>query len=128
VGGLSLVGAQATRLGEDCSETIGPPYCCCMPTEKRQGSRVNVLKRVQVSYVDQEGRDRFEIVQLHDVSASGCRILLHFRCPHRALVSLRLSPAHSGSATIRYQNPTPRGYTTGLEFLGGLRLPFPDQD
>lgn len=95
-----------------------------MPSEKRQGSRLNVLKRVQVSYVDHEGRDRFEIVQLHNVSASGCRILLHFRCPLRALISLRLSPAQSGSATIRYQNPTPLGYATGLEFLGGLRIPL----
>lgn len=98
-----------------------------MPSEKRQASRLPVLKQVQVNYVDEQGRDRFEIVQIHDVSSSGCRLLLHFRCCPRTLIALRLSPAHSGSATIRYQNPTPRGYATGLEFLGGLRLPLPDQ-
>lgn len=98
-----------------------------MPTEKRNASRLSVLKQVQVNYVDDQGRDRFEIVPIQDVSASGCRLLLHFRCAPRTLIALRLSPAHSGSATIRYQKPTPRGYTTGLEFLGGLRLPLPDQ-
>ena len=98
-----------------------------MPTEKRQSSRFSVLKRVQVTYVDEEGRDRFEIAPMYDVSVSGCRIMLHFRCPVRTLIRLWLSPVHSGSATIRYQNPTPRGFSTGLEFLGGLRLPLPDQ-
>ena len=97
-----------------------------MPKEKRHASRLNVLKQVQVSYVDEEGRDRFEIVQIHDVSPTGCRLLPHFRCRPRTLISLRLSPVHSGSATIRYQNPTPRGYATGIEFLGGLRLPLPE--
>jgi hypothetical protein len=98
-----------------------------MPREKRRSARLSVLKQVQLSYVDEEGRDRFEITQLTDVSAAGCRVLLHHRCAARTLISLRLSPSISGSATVRYQNPTPRGYTTGLEFLGGLRLPLPEQ-
>ena len=97
-----------------------------MPREKRGSPRKSVLKQVQVSYVDEQGRDRFEITQILDVSATGCRVLLHNRCATRTLLSLRISPTISGSATVRYQNSTPRGYSTGLEFIGGLRLPVPE--
>lgn len=96
-----------------------------MPSEKRRAPRSGVAKRVQVTYVDDQGRDRFELAQAQDVSPTGCRVLLHFRCTARTLVSLSLTPAISGSATVRYQNPTPRGYVTGLEFLGGLQFPVP---
>ena len=98
-----------------------------MPREKRRSARLSVLKQVQLSYVDEEGRDRFEITQIHDVSTTGCRVLLHHRCAPRTVIALRLSPTISGSATVRYQNPTPRGFSTGLEFLGGLCLPLPEQ-
>lgn len=118
--------AYYPRVGEDCSEAVNSRYYLCMPSEKRRNSRTSAMKRVQVSYVDQEGRDRFEVVPAHDFSSSGCRLTLQFRSPVRTIVSVRLSPAVSGSATIRYQNPTPRGYVTGLEFLGGFRPPAPD--
>ena len=73
--------------------------------------------------MDEQGRERFEIAPARDLSASGCRILLQFKCRPRTVVALSLTPADAGSATVRYQNPTPRGYVTGLEFLGGLVLP-----
>ena len=93
-----------------------------MSSEKRKAARVTSAKKLQVTYVDEQGRDRFEIVSAQDVSKTGCRILLQFKCRPRTIVALSLTPANSGSATVRYQNPTPRGYVTGLEFLGGLVL------
>jgi hypothetical protein len=66
--------------------------------EKRRSSPANVSKKVQVTDVDDIGRDRFEIVSVQHISPTGCRILLHFRC-------------------------RPQTVATGLEFLGGLRLP-----
>jgi hypothetical protein len=76
-----------------------------------------------VAYTDDEGRERFEIVPVRDLSSSGCRVVLAFRCQPRTVLSISLSPAVRGSATVRYQNPSPRGFVTGLEFLGGLTLP-----
>jgi hypothetical protein len=93
-----------------------------MSSEKRKAARASSAKKLQVTYVDEQGRDRFEIVLAQDVSETGCRILLQFKCRPRTIVALSLTPANSGSATVRYQNPTPRGYVTGLEFLGGLAL------
>lgn len=94
-----------------------------MPSEKRASPRSGTAKKLQVNYVDDQGRDRFEIVPAQDISSTGCRIVLKFRCRPRTIVTLSLTPANSGSATIRYQNATPRGFVTGLEFLGGLALP-----
>ncbi|MBL8242384.1 MAG: PilZ domain-containing protein [Bryobacterales bacterium] len=93
-----------------------------MSSEKRRSPRAGVNKKLQVTYVDEQGRERFEVVPAQDVSKSGCRILLKYRCQPRTVVALSLTPANSGSATVRYQNPTPKGYITGLEFLGGLVL------
>jgi len=95
-----------------------------MSSEKRRNPRIDVAKKLQVSYVDEQGRDRFEIVPAQDVSESGCRVVLKFRCQVRTIIGISLTPARSGSATVRYQKPTPRGYVTGLEFLGGLVLPI----
>ncbi len=94
-----------------------------MPSEKRRAPRTGVVHKVQVTYVDEQGRDRFEIVKAEDVSKTGCRILLRHRCKPRTVVAIALTPANSGSATVRFQNPTPKGFVTGLEFLGGLTLP-----
>ena len=94
-----------------------------MSPEKRKTQRAEVSKKLQVTYADEQGQERFEIVSAQDLSASGCRILLKFRCRARTIVALSFTPANSGSATVRYQNATPRGYVTGLEFLGGLVLP-----
>ena len=93
--------------------------------EKRRSQRSNLVKKVQVTYTDEQGNSRFEFVQAQDISRSGCRVTLHFRCKLRSLVAVQLTPAQSGSATIRYQNPTPRGYVTGLEFLGGMEIGAP---
>jgi hypothetical protein len=93
-----------------------------MSSEKRKAARASFAKKLQVTYVDEQGRERFEIVSAQDVSETGCRILLQFKCRPRTIVALNLTPANSGSATVRYQNATPRGYVTGLEFLGGLVL------
>jgi hypothetical protein len=93
-----------------------------MSADKRRAPRFGVVMRVQITYQDDQGRDRFEMAQAHDVSATGCRITLQFRCQSRAVVALSLVPANSGSATIRYQNATPRGYVTGLAFLGGIKI------
>ena len=97
-----------------------------MFSEKRKVHRAEVSKKLQVTYVDEQGRERFEIVSAQDLSVSGCRIVLQFRCRPRTIVALSLTPANSGSATVRYQNATPRGYVTGLEFLGGLVFPVAD--
>jgi len=97
-----------------------------MSSEKRKAQRAGFSKKLQVTYVDEQGSERFEIVSAQDLSASGCRILLKFRCRPRAIVALSLTPTNSGSATVRYQNATPRGFVTGLEFLGGLLLPIAD--
>lgn len=78
---------------------------------------------MQVSYVDDQGRDRYEIAPVRDVSPEGCRVLLQNRCGSRTVVKIQMTPALFGSASVRYQNPTPKGYSTGLEFLGGLRIP-----
>jgi len=94
-----------------------------MPTEKRRAPRARVTKKAQVTYVDDQGRDRFEVITAQDVSTTGCRVLLTFRCQPRTVVTINFSGGNSGSASVRYQNPTPRGYSTGLEFLGGMRLP-----
>lgn len=94
-----------------------------MPTEKRRNTRSAVGRRVQVAYTDDEGRERYEVVPVRDLSSSGCRLILAFRCQPRTVLSLSLSPVVRGSATVRYQNPSPRGFVTGLEFLGGLNLP-----
>ena len=96
-----------------------------MSANKRQAPRFGVAKRVQITYMDEQGRDRFEIVPAHDMSATGCRLTLQYRCPTRSVVALSLGPAKSGSATVRYQNSTPRGYMTGLEFLGGMKIAPP---
>jgi len=93
-----------------------------MSSEKRKSERASVAHKLQVTYVDEQGRDRFEIVTAQDISATGCRIVLKFKCRPRTVVALSITPANSGSATVRYQNATPRGYVTGLEFLGGLVL------
>ena len=93
-----------------------------MAAEKRKATRTEIAKKLQVTYVDEQGRERFEIVEAKDLSSSGCRIVLRFKCQARAVVAISLTPAKSGSATVRYQNTTPRGYLTGLEFLGGLSL------
>lgn len=94
-----------------------------MPSDKRKAPREDAAKKLQVIYVDEQGRERFEMVRAQDISENGCRILLQFRCRPRTIVALSLTPANSGSATVRYQNATPRGFVTGLEFLGGLALP-----
>ena len=96
-----------------------------MPTEKRRSPRISANRKVQVTYVDDQGLERFEIVNAQDFSPVGCRLILHFRCRPRTVISIALSPLLSGSASIRFQNPSPRGYITGLEFLGGFRLPEP---
>jgi PilZ domain len=94
-----------------------------VPTEKRRSARSVVGRRVQVAYTDDQGRERYEIVPVRDLSPSGCRLILAFRCQPRTILSLSLSPVARGSATVRYQNPSPRGFVTGLEFLGGLTIP-----
>lgn len=94
-----------------------------MPTEKRRDARTAVGRRVQVAYTDDQGRERYEVVPARDLSESGCRLVLAFRCQPRTVLSVSLSAAVRGSATVRYQNPSPRGFVTGLEFLGGLHLP-----
>ena len=94
-----------------------------MSHEKRMAPPADVANKLQVTYVDEQGRDGFEIVAVEDLSPSGCRIVLQFKCRARTIVALCLTPANSGSATVRYQNPAPRGYVTGLEFLGRLVLP-----
>jgi hypothetical protein len=94
-----------------------------MAAEKRSAPRADLAKKLQVTYVDEQGRERYEIVTAQDVSATGCRLVLQFRCRPRTVVGIALTPAKTGSATVRYQNATPRGYVTGLEFLGGLVLP-----
>ncbi|MFN0105386.1 MAG: hypothetical protein ACKV2U_25275 [Bryobacteraceae bacterium] len=91
-----------------------------MASEKRRASRAGAVDKVRISYVDDQGRQHFEMVAAQDISARGCQVVLKFRCPVRTVVALNLSPANSGNASVRYQNPTPRGYVTGLEFLGGL--------
>lgn len=96
-----------------------------MPSEKRRTPRIEFSKKIQVNYIDAEGRARFEIVPAQDVSAQGCRVVLKHRCQTRTVVALSVTPANSGSATVRYQNPTPRGFVTGLEFLGGLIISVP---
>jgi hypothetical protein len=93
-----------------------------MTADKRRAPRFGTNKRVQITYIDAQGQNRFETVPAHDISATGCRLTLQFRCQSRAVVAFSLGPARSGSATIRYQTPTPRGYMTGLEFLGGMRI------
>lgn len=94
-----------------------------MPSEKRRDNRVDVVRRMQVRYVDDQGRERYEVVSVRDLSGSGCRAVLSFRCQPRTVVAVGLTPVLTGSATVRYQNSTPRGFVTGLEFLGGLAVP-----
>jgi hypothetical protein len=93
-----------------------------MPSEKRRGPRAEAARKLQVTYVDEQGRERVETVSAKDASKNGCQVVLQFRCQVRTVIALRLTPAVFGSATVRYQNPTPRGYVTGLEFLSGLEF------
>ena len=68
------------RMGE---LTRGPTirrYCCHMSSEKRKAARASSARKLQVTYVDEQGRDRFEIVSAQDISETGCRILLRFKC------------------------------------------------
>ncbi|HEU0121242.1 MAG TPA: hypothetical protein VFQ91_12005 [Bryobacteraceae bacterium] len=94
-----------------------------MPTEKRRTTRTAVTQKMQVSYVDEQGRERYELAPALDISAEGCQVLLQYRCIARTVVQIQVTPAVNGSASVRYQRPTPRGYSTGLEFLGGMRVP-----
>lgn len=122
-GGLSWPPPIVPRQWADCAARTALPYWQGMPIEKRRSPRTNVAKKLQVTYVDEQGQERYEAVAAQDVSPTGCCVLLKFRCRPRTVVLLSLTAALSGSATIRYQNPTPRGFVTGLEFLGGLQLP-----
>jgi len=93
-----------------------------MPTEKRRCLRRPLSPRFQVRYTDVNGVDRFETVRASDLSPAGCKLLL--RCPAqpRSLAYLSAPPSIKASATARYQNPSVRGYETGLEFTGGFTL------
>lgn len=93
-----------------------------MPTEKRRNARRTLALRFNVRYTDVNGVDRHEIVRAHDLSPSGCRLLLRCASPPRSLAYLSAPPSIKTSATVRYQNPTARGYETGLEFTGGFVL------
>ena len=122
-GGSFLESAESPARAEGIDPGGIHGHTANMSPEKRKVPRAEVSKKLQVTYVDEQGCQRFEIVSAQDLSASGCRILLKFRCRARSIVALSLTPANSGSATVRYQNATLRGYVTGLEFLGGLVLP-----
>lgn len=93
-----------------------------MPTEKRRNTRRAAALRFQVHYTDVNGVDRFETAKASDVSPSGCKLLLRSAARPRSIAYLAAPPAIKTSATIRYQNPSVRGYETGLEFTGGYAL------
>jgi len=93
-----------------------------MPTEKRRNPRRTAVLRFNVHYTDVNGVDRYEIVNARDLSPSGCKLLLRCASAPRSLAYLSSPPSIQTSATVRYQNPTARGYETGLEFTGGFVL------
>lgn len=93
-----------------------------MPTEKRRNTRRAAALRFQVRYTDVNGVDRYETASANDVSPSGCKLLLRCAAQLRSLAYLSSPPSIKTSASIRYQNPSARGYVTGLEFAGGFVL------
>lgn len=93
-----------------------------MPTEKRRTPRRPATLRFQIHYTDCTGVERHETVNASDISPSGCRLLLRCAARPRSLAYLSAPPAVHTSATVRYQNPSARGYVTGLEFTGGFVL------
>jgi len=93
-----------------------------MPTEKRRNPRRSLALRFQVRYTDVNGFDRYETVAARDISPSGCKLLLRGAARPRSIAYLSSPPSIKTSATIRYQNPSARGYETGLEFTGGFAL------
>jgi hypothetical protein len=86
----------------------------------RRHERVECDTKGRAMWVDQDGRDKWAIVRIYDLSESGLRMELPERLEARTLIRFISDDMKiQGQATVRFCRHSGAKYIIGAEFVGG---------
>jgi len=75
-------------------------------------------------WVDRDGKDKWAIIRIYDLSASGVRMDLPERVEARSVIRFSSDDMKiQGQATVRFCRHQGAKYVVGAEFVGGTAWP-----